>query len=523
MPIDSLNDVAPVQGHVEPAPGDIEIQSLVLINYNQTEAHDIRYLTMEFNLYESLSLDHLRGDIVIIDSLGLVSQMPIIGEEILMMSFNTPSVNPDSYIYKPIEVIFRVVGLEKLQTDNIRAEVYKLLLVTPERLMDLKLIVQDFLEGPINQMVKSVAKTYLGLNEVSANTKGGIYTTATLGNHHFVIPSMSPFETIHFLASEAMSPTYTGSNYLFYQDHISHNFVTSEQLLSSGMAEKYYVVEHSLSQFPAETTSGQTATNEKLQTLKELRVKLFEEDINFSLVENKNPAEWRTMFNLVFETNFNVEKNLTQGLYDNMTLWIDPIMQQFEFTQIDGRNNLDYLKDFAKFKHTEANNAGFPLISDFEQNILANGSGMSSIRYIVSNKNQTDPRFQVAPRARQDFLPFLSSLMGQMDSVVCTITVPGNSDRVPGENIFFDLHEIGATDDIIFELNQYISGKYLITSVRHKYTYGSGYTTIMQCVKNCYKTKIHNEQPPRTEGSPPAPNAADTIRDQNGNIIEQTS
>lgn len=187
--------------------------------------------------------------------------------------------------------------------------------------------------------------------------------------------------------------------------------------------------------------------------------------------------------------------------------------------------NFNYDKHFFEFEHTykgrndlsiDSSNAktANKLIS--EKSPYKDLKGESHIRYLITNKeqadnseqsnninasnsnnsgNSNDKNFDVYARARPDFLPWLISFGNQFRSIVCTLIVPGDSERMPGDLIYFDLHEFGATDDIKDKLNEYISGTYFVTAVRHKVTRDAAmkYVTIIQCVKNSYEKEISND------------------------------
>lgn len=480
-----------------PRPGDIEFLPLqFMLSSGGGESWDIRHLVREFNLYESLDQDHLRLDLVMEDSLSLMARMPIIGEETLSLAFKTPSEAPDSYNYRTIVLSMQIVNCQKLQYTNTRSEAFKLEFVSGSRIQNQKAIVQDLLQGPISGMISQVGQTYLGLSS-GGGGQDSLTVDPTIGNHSFVIPSLSPFETIHFLAGEAQAAD-LGSNYLFFHGCEGAKFTTSETLLGGPVAKPglhdeeggtYYVTEHSLFKNPVDAGSRleRDISNDVSDGISA---------VGDVLAGFTNPAEWRFIFDFTVEQLFDVEPNLSQGTYDNQVSTIDPILQQFENVKtLGGEEYFDYLNTFPAFK----SNGPAPIIS--QNSPVAGGSGLSSKRYLITNKNQgLDLNFAVLPRLRQDFLPYCSSMLGQLNTVVAHMTIPGDSNRTVGDNIILDLHEIGATDDIQGELHEYLSGKWTVAACRHKYTAGQGgsYTTILKIIKNGLASLINTETPPRT-------------------------
>lgn len=474
------------QSFQPPAPGDIELLVLAISNFDGSETQDLRALCREFNIYESIFSDHIRADFVIEDALGLTTRMPIIGEEIISIKFRTPSVAPNSFTYDYYEFNFTVTKLQGFRPTNIRDGIYKIEGVSPYQITDLSQKINwAFGPGKISDMAKQIAKDIIGITAEGVD-RDRFIVEETEGEALFVIPLLSPFETMHFLCSEAQSITYPPSNYIFFENRKGHQFVTLDFLMAdplrSRLKEQYFFYDQSrsLNRVPPQTANTSNLSFELLFT------------------NRKNPSDFRAMASIVFNNTFDIEMNIADGLYDNMTLMVDPTMQKFEVA-----NTFNYVKEFNKFAHTSKSKDGGEHVSNrssafricTSNGSLSKLSGSSHMRYLVTNKHQTQ-NMKVYPRRRQDFLSHMISSRAQLQHITCQFTVPGDSDRVAGDMVYFDFHEIGATDDIIGELNKYLSGAYLVTTMRHKYTFGAKmpFTTIMECVKNCLEKEISNDK-----------------------------
>lgn len=478
-----------------PRPGDIEIESISLINFDNQESWDIRHLCLEFNIYESVATDHIRADFLISDALSLQSEMPLIGEEKIGVKFRTPAVEPGAYTYRYIDLQFSVVKLEHLEETQDRAAHYVLIAVDPLVIADsLTTFARAYGPEPVSSMVQSIGQEFLKLsgNKFEVETSFGV--------SQIMIPMLSPFEAMHFLASEARAqPTGGGdvspSNFVFFQNADGHKWMTLDKLMRTlnsdrGISWKLWVTEQSLTGAPQiESPNAPTPNDDSPDDIEGFQ---------------RNPLEFFYITHIRMNKTFDVEKGLKAGLYDNRVDFVDPVLQVNDSVQLgtlkDGgaRKWQTYYNpedddDFDKYtKISGTNQQGFALASEFNPYI---GSGTAHIRFLVTNKHQ-DASFQVIPRARQDFLPLLVSSKEQLDYNVFEVTVPGDSDARAGSVIdFINLHRFGATDDIKFKLHQYLSGKWFVTSVRHKYTFNQGYHTIMQVVKNSYESEIKNEKP----------------------------
>lgn len=458
-----------------PVPGDIEIGSAVLVNYNKSEKWDLRHIALEFSLYESIGSDHLRADIIIADSLALTTRMPIVGEEVIQLKFRTP--NASSQVdNKWIEATLVVVRMDHLQPTNVRTGHYKLTAISQVGMANLpQMVAKSFGPAKISDMAKQIADQYLGVKGQK------IIVEPTQGLHKFAIPYKSPLQALHFLAREAQVEAGKVSDYVVYEDHERLNFRTVQSMLVQPPAATYYVTEHSLPQLPGASSSGVIQTSAETG----------------GDSGNINPKEWRYITNLTFVQNFDVEKAIANGMYDNTVWVVDPIMQKFIPINLDGqRSHFLYDKHFGLFKQSyqrspnKLHSASAP---------MAKFAGLSHVRFLVTNKFQDEQKLRINHRKRHDHLPLTVSAFQQADFIVAELTIPGDSNRKAGDIIHFDLHEFGATDDVIGEINKYISGGFLIYSIRNKVTFNGYYSTHIECIKTCYENKI--ERAPATQGS----------------------
>lgn len=470
-----------------PVPGDVEIGSAVIYNFNKSEHWDLRHIALEFSLYESLSGDHIRADIIIADSLALTTRMPIVGEEVIQLKFRTPNAT-DVVDNKWIEVTMVVVRMDRLQPTNIRTGHYKLTAISQVGMANLpQMIAKSFGPAKISDMVRQISQQYLGVSGQK------LIVEPTQGLHKFAIPYKSPLQALHFLAREAQVESGKVSDYVVYEDRDRLNFRTVQSMLVQPPAITYYVTEQSIPTLPGSTGTA-TGVIPAVAGTGAGQVD--------SKYPNANPKEWRFVSNLTFNQNFDVEKAIASGMYDNTVWCVDPIMQKFIPVNLDSqRSHFLYDKHFGLFKQAYERQAN-KLHSTTAP--MTRFSGLSHVRFLVTNKFQDERKLKITHRQRQNFLPLSVSSMEQVEFIVAELTIPGDSNRKVGDIIHFDLHEFGATDDIIGEINKYISGGYLVVSIRNKVTFNGYYSTHLECIKTCYEHQIERAPVSNTQGTLPA-------------------
>ena len=82
----------PQEGKIPTWPGDYELKSLVLTSPNREGTVDLRAAWTDFNIYENIFSSSLTANIDIIDGVGLMESVPIIGEETIHIKVQTANL-----------------------------------------------------------------------------------------------------------------------------------------------------------------------------------------------------------------------------------------------------------------------------------------------------------------------------------------------------------------------------------------------------------------------------------------------
>ena len=82
----------PKEGKIPSFPGDFELQKLTLTSPNRKGYVDLKAAWSDFNIYEDLFGSYLTGNIQIVDGVGLMESVPIIGEETIHIQVKTKGV-----------------------------------------------------------------------------------------------------------------------------------------------------------------------------------------------------------------------------------------------------------------------------------------------------------------------------------------------------------------------------------------------------------------------------------------------
>ncbi|NBO99972.1 MAG: hypothetical protein EBU90_07555 [Proteobacteria bacterium] len=218
--------------------GDVDIQDLILFSSTGIVLEIKDYL-VELNIYEDLFSNFLTGDILISDSRNLIKEMPIIGEEFLIVKVRTPSLS------ETINRVFRVYGIaDRVITKDHNTQLYRLKFSSVEAITDSLIPLHNSFKGKIDVVVKRIYDEYLkGIKNFTVNKTSDTVTVEMKGEDldlrvlvetdnsvQFVSPGWSPMQCINWLCSKSIPKTGKACNFLFWETTHGYYFGSIESL-----------------------------------------------------------------------------------------------------------------------------------------------------------------------------------------------------------------------------------------------------------------------------------------------------
>ena len=544
----------------------------------------------ELNFYEDIYSPIVSGDITLTDTVGLIESFPIIGEEILEVSFSTAgaalppthgpattSTPPVSEAPKQILNRFRVYKVDPpvQVTDNSRT--IKLYFVTDSQFTNLLSKVRKIY--PTKQNTQNTNQSITDKPYTLADMARDIFYDFFIGKKkplrqpvtkkpflveptrfpaEIVIPSWNPFKAISFLASKAVSknPRTKGANFVFYQTLQGFRFVSIETLMLGGFrlfTEKYGDGITVAKDYPhLERNAILETANEDASS----HIPIFkdtpeiEEDMNPFVASYKyipanmgesKQSSYESVTSFRLTDSFDTMKNVALGMYSNRVITHDLIQMKIdrrefhyvtppssiavkdpstnsvstiinteegdkEKTQIDasvsteiGRlcsDNADFLGRPESHISLVPTNAG-------QASALRNGPKKEITAHGKNNEKEAKEQTIKGPDGHpikedikenhvEDVIARRISQRLQLDSVKINFSAPGDSSREVGDLISFDFP---TENSKVAETSgrgaghKYYSGKFLITSLRHKITQDE-YTMHVEAIKDGYKSAI---------------------------------
>jgi len=430
--------------------GDIEIRSLLFVT-SDSQAIDVSSLIVELNIYQSISEHYLQCDIVFNDALRLIHNIAngFTGSEMLVVSFRNKTDKDD------IEFNDYVFGLYEL-SDRQHLDNDEIYLVSGVSIEAYSSTVQKISRAygkqggsTISDMIATITDEFI-LNDAAKtiyeqisdslpfNVEKQIDIEESSGLHQLIVPDLSVDGTIDFLIAEADSNDHIPL-FVYYEDSTGFKFYNISTLVNEESTETY-------SYFP----------------------------FNYDTNDLDHEYDFTRIMSFAIIKQTNIIENAQKGLFKSTTTSIDIHKKQFNTTTFDytKRNN-----EFAKLNPTV-------ILGEVKSN---NPLGFTMFTRL--NQDSSDPYYgneNHFPKRMDQFISAKTSYKRHIFNTIIEVTVPGNSNLTVGKIVTLNFPILNDIDDSENIVDKYLSGKYLITKLRHKLAgkEDAGFLTIFEATKD---------------------------------------
>lgn len=432
--------------------GDIDIKSLAIITQNG-EVIDITTMTPEVNIYQDINEHYLQCDVIIHDAQALINSIEgdpggFNGGEVLAIRYKSKS---DDLKYKThLFGIYTVSDRNRLDDSNetynlecISAEAYRSSNKTISRAFGYPNgnLISKMVESIINEQIydsqiQDLYRNYRGVT--GSRVKKSVVISPTVGLQSFIIPNMTPDDAIDFLAFQADCDNHI-PYYIFYEDSDGFNFRDINSLVQKTPRETYTFI----------------STNvEDTEPDEEVAIRDFQKIISYEVMNQSN-----------------ILKNAQTGLYRSKTINIDIL------TKKKSEYNYDYSKEFSRFNTLQKYQIPGSIEGTPIQWMYQSRTG--------HDQNKLFTTELPLPKRINNTVARKTSFMRHITNVSVNVTVPGNSEMLAGDVVYLNIPNPTNIKDSFGKKDKYLSGKYLVTRVRHKFDgKGANFTTFMECVKD---------------------------------------
>jgi hypothetical protein len=395
------------------------------------EVLEFKDLITAVDIYESLLSPYIKVELTIVDSSNLLEVAPIIGQEKVEIQITEAN--------KKIKKTFYVGSIANYVRANGSAAMYVMKLITPEQMMNSLMLVSQSYTGLVSDSIEKIVTDYL---------KGKIKNIEkTVGSYRVVIPNWNPFKAIEWLAKRGINGKQTP--FAFY-----------ETLLDGFIYESYETMFNKIVYNRFVHKSGTPATSDS----------------------DNQQASYNVAIEYDLKEYSSTYKNTLRGTFGSGMHVVDIATKNYKLLKYN------YQDDFKKKSHLDK---GAFLNPEFK----VEGKGINeydAVHYVENKNTKAFGKLEInnynneVEFTKLEADPFLHQLSLNKINLV----VRGRCDLSPGKIIDF---EVDRDKPLVYgnnkDVNEYISGKYLVLNTHHKMISGK-YVIIMDVVRDSLGKKV---------------------------------
>jgi hypothetical protein len=413
--------------------GDIKLVKAILRNSKGTISTGIQGQLISLSIFEDIEQPTLYCELTMLDSVNLVQDFPIIGEESLELSYHTPGRDT------PTRLTFSIYGIEGQSASlTSKGSIYTLKGVSPIHFYNASTTISKSYKTVISDMVAEILK--------DAGDKSGIAIRVniepTKGLVPITIPRLSPFSAIDFLRQRSVSAENpSGGAYVFFMNQYGMHFKSIENLLKEGK--------------------------------KEVATKKFTYSPDTKSDKERTAYSFRNIINFTHLSKFDTIDKLQSG-------HVNTEVQHFDiFTKESGSTNAKLSEKMNTFVSAD----GKGRISSSPEYIQKYDNSVRSKFFIPKDSSRGDDYLDASLGVKNSY----AALLNQN---TVRVLVPGDSYLSVGDVIDLSLPETSGTTERKTK-DRMNSGNYIVVKLRHTITMEEGgkpkHLISMDCAKVGYK------------------------------------
>lgn len=390
---------------------------------------NIKPLVLQTVLHEDIFSNMMTGYLVVQDAASFITQLPISGVEQLKLSFRSPG-----FRQQKIKRTFYITSVDERVLGE-KEQGYTLSFISTEALSDNVLRVSKKFSGQTDAIVKKVFDDYL------KDKKQLVITDSHTSSLSVVSPYWSPLKLINWVCNRSYK---NAPNVLFFEGNKNFYLSSIEGLIQrtgNNVFETY-------SYIPTSNTGDYKDFKSQYKNITRISA------LNF----------------------MDVFRGQDYGYYSSRLITHDVALKQYN----------EYAHDQYEY-HKKVNTLHSGNSQLFPKNLPRNPDMFRRVRtkqYNMFTENK-DPMYETWVARR-------NSLMYEASNLRISIEVPGRTDIEVGKVIDVLIPKsLAKGDGKNFNelLDPYLSGRYLITSIRHQFTLNK-HEMILEIMKDSFKKPL---------------------------------
>ena len=263
---------------------DVDLKSITIYAQNSKTPVDIKSVVTQFQVFENLFSDSVSGYLQIVDTHNLLSKLPVVGRERIVIRFRTPGLESSSDL---VELKLICYKLSKINiSDNGKMMSYSLFFMTEEHFINETTRIQRAYTGKITDSISRI------FNE--AFPESSLTIDGSDSKMNFVCPRWKPFSAIRWLSNRCISNESKGlPDLLFYADLDGYHLSSYERMMNQPSVASYtYYLERTQQPLEQEFYSiDQIDTTEAIDAIHSMTNGIYSSTLCIHDITNKSYTE----------------------------------------------------------------------------------------------------------------------------------------------------------------------------------------------------------------------------------------
>ena len=394
---------------------------------------DITKQVASVDLYEDVFSTAISGEVAFLDVDNLTENGPIVGQEFMTLKITTPSLDEEEINFTNTSFVIHKLGTKIGANANTQLIVLKF--TTPELIRNKRVRVSKSYTDSIDKIVESIMrdKRYI-------NTNKDLYIEPTAGVRKVISPNYHPYDFITNLATDALNKKYASSYFLFFENTKGIHFKSLDYIYEQETIGEYVV-----------SDPGKLEDGKKRPSVQDD----FQRVIDFQILSS-----------------LDMLANIQSGVLGSKIIEYNIYSKSFRTPEYK------YFSDFEVSKQVESNpfyndnviDEDGHTIGDFPDARIHLHPVNDTGQYDASHTNPTS-QYAYAPNGGGiggGGLLFRQAKFAELNNGLnVSMRINGNTTIKCGETINLSVPITGRVHSK--EFDQYYSGKYLITKLRHSF------------------------------------------------------
>ena len=409
--------------------GEFELKELKILA-SSGNIIDVKKAVQAIEIFEDLMSPCLTGTITVIDIDNMLENAPIIGQEYMSLKISTPSLDKDAFDFSEnVFSIYKILSKENAAND---AQIFTLSFCSPELLKNNRVRISKHYLSPIDEMVESIMKDGRFID-----TRKDLFLEETSGNRSIISPNLRPFDFINMIKQEAVSKKYNAPHFFFFENKRGIHFKSLQSMYEAGTV--------------ADLNTGDIQNFDK----------------------NKTPdpeVEFKRVLDFQVNSNNDMLLNIRGGMLGSK------VTEYNYFNKTFNVSDFRYFDNFSDFPRINENPIYNNTMIDENDNNIGSFSDAKIHLHPTSRKGKYDASvttpdndYAYTPNSISSSLSNRQSKMLELNyGINVSMKITGNTTISVGDMINIQVPVTGRTHNK--EFDEYLSGDYLITKLRHMFS-----------------------------------------------------